>query len=76
MTQWQKLKEMKFERGTLALYRSNAAMNAWLVEFETRTGNTQAVEFEKQSEAYNYFYGSARMELDHDAYQWSEEIRI
>ena len=76
MTQWQKLKEMRFERGTLTLYRSNAAMNAWLVEFVYRTGNTQASEFEKQNQAYNFFYGVARMELDHDANQWSEEIRI
>lgn len=72
---WQKLKELKFERASVILYRSSAAMEQWKVETEYRNGDTTCRKFDDQKSAYKYYLESARNELDHDAYQWSEEIR-
>lgn len=73
---WQKLKELKFERATIALYRSNSAMRSWKVETQLRNGDTEYKTFYEEKDAYRYYYNAARIEIDHDIYQWAEEVRV
>lgn len=73
---WQKLKELKFERATVALYRSNTALHSWKVETQFRNGDVEYKKFDEEKDAYRYYYNTARVEIDHDIYQWAEEVRV
>lgn len=73
---WQKLKELKFERAAVVLYRSNTAMEQWKVATEYRNGDEESCTYNVQSDAYAGFYNAARVELDHDKYMWEAEVRV